>query len=89
MINDLEYLKDFVYPELTKAIEIANRTDDVRIISLKLDIDENIIQTAKNHYLINEHFVLNENVLQKGRFERYFGECQEWLDIVNKPLNNT
>ncbi|MCD0470486.1 hypothetical protein [Flavobacterium sp. JAS] len=87
MLNDLEYLKDFVHPELIKAIAIADRTDDVAIISSKLGISENIVQKVKNHYFIDEHFVLNENVLQKGRFERSYGDCDEWLNFVNNPLN--
>jgi hypothetical protein len=87
-LNDLEYLREFVEPELIKAIAIANRADDVAIISSKLSIPEFIIQKVKNHLFIDEHFILNENVLQKGRFERFYGDSAEWLNFVDNPLSN-
>ena len=87
-LNDLEYLRDWVHPELTKAMTIANRTDDVTIISSKIGIPEYIIQKVKNHLFIDEHFILNENSLQKGRFERFYGDSDEWLNFVNNSLVN-
>ncbi|WP_443938919.1 hypothetical protein [Pedobacter sp. MW01-1-1] len=81
-------LAEFIIPEIKKAILIANRTDDVQIIANKLGINQDIIEFVKNHYFKNEHFMLNGDSFQIGRFERLYGDSEEWLLFVDKPISD-
>lgn len=81
----VRYVTDgsFIPADLTKAIAIANRTDDVAIIAEKLGIPQNILNRAKQHYYVDEHLMLIDGELRFGRFERDAVDNAEWERMIN------
>ncbi|MEG0529703.1 MAG: hypothetical protein RR578_05155, partial [Bacilli bacterium] len=67
IVNGIRYAVDGS-PDLVAlkdAIKIANRNDDVGIISKKLNISEKIIYVAKKHYYIDEHIIAIQDYFTK------------------------
>ncbi|MDR2207257.1 MAG: hypothetical protein LBE36_13995 [Flavobacteriaceae bacterium] len=89
VVDGIKYVTDGDYDveDIRDAIAIANRTDDVQIISEKLAIPYEILSLAKKHYYIDEQFIFVNDQFKIGRFERTFFDNQEWLDIINKSVN--
>lgn len=90
LIQGIRYVTDgaFDINDLNQAIQIANRTDDVLIISNKIGIPFDILNRAKQHYYIDEHLIFINGEFKIGRFEKIFDYNQEWLDMINKNLND-
>lgn len=89
IVQGFKYVTDGVFnvDDLNKAIEIANRIDDVQIISNKLGIPFDLLKQAKKHYYIDEHLIFINGEFRIGRFERDFIDNTEWERMINKNIN--
>jgi|GEM_PF-2264603 len=87
IVQGIKYITDRGYLEndLKKAIEIANRSDDVIKISDRLNIPYEIINKVKKHYYIDEQFMLLDDEFYIGRFERTGEDNKEWLRMADGP----
>jgi hypothetical protein len=73
---------------LIKAFEIANDTSDIAIIASNYDIPLPIMQRVKNHYWVDEHFVLaDDGTFKIGRFEKIDDYNNEWISAKEKTLS--
>lgn len=70
------------------AINIANSTTDVSLISQNTGIPQNIIQEVKEHFFVQEHLIQTDQGFKFGRFERTEEDIALWQAAISGFQNN-
>jgi hypothetical protein len=74
-----ENINDEDLVALDGAIAIMNRTDDVGLISQKMNVPQHVVNTVKRHYFMQEHLIpFDGGKLVKGVFTKDPEEIAIW-----------
>jgi hypothetical protein len=87
--NGANYVDELSSSTVVKLNGIVNSTTDVLQISTNLGINENVVQTMKQHYFVNEHLVeVADGTFVKGRFNADEHVADWWNAVKSGNLAN-
>lgn len=88
--NGLNFVAPIDNNVALSVLNISQDTNDFVTIGNKLNIEIEIMQDAKNHYFIKEHFVRSElsNDFIVGRFSKDEFDINEWISFRDIPISS-